>query len=189
MKKNLFTIAMASLLVVACKNETAVNEDREVTNDTEQTYEADKERLEALDREAMKEELLEEKIQGAPALPYKQARGYIVKKNHEVGSNAHMKIESKAEFDKVFIKASTIGWKGETTTIDWNKQYVIAVIEPKSEQFISIAPSYATKEGDEIYIRYAELEGEDLTREYSPSMILLVDKEYNGNLNIKKRNR
>lgn len=178
---------MASLLVVACKNENTVIEDRDVTNDTEQSYDSEKERQEELDREANKEELLEAKIQEAPALPYKQARGYIVKKTYEVKSDTSLKIESKAEFEKVFSKASTIGWKGETTNIDWNKQYVIAVLQPRTDQFISIAPSYATKDGDEIYIRYAELEGEDLTREYSPSMVLLVDKEYNGNLNVKRR--
>ena len=186
MKKIIIPIAMVSLFMIGCKSNTdTVEIDKDSTEYSEEKREDDQTNAE---KQKNEEELFEEQVQSAPALPYKQARGYIVKKNYEVPASQYIKLESKADFDKVFIKASTIGWKGETTNIDWNKQYVIAVLQPAVEQFVSIAPTYATKQGEEIYIRYAELEGEEMTREYHPSMLLLVDKEYNGNINIKKRN-
>ena len=64
-------------------------------------------------------------------LSYTVANNYFVKNN--VNDLANSKITTREEFDNLFGMAATMGSNGTPTSIDFENQYVIAVIEPDTD--------------------------------------------------------
>src|SRR5690606_11717534 len=62
------------------------------------------------------------------AIPYVLAQNYFVKNTIGEDRNGIYKIETQAAFDELFSPAASMGKDGKPTPIDFEKQYVIAII-------------------------------------------------------------
>lgn len=116
------------------------------------------------------------------AIPYVLAQNYFVKNTIGEDRNGIHKIETQAAFDELFSPAATMGKDGKPTPIDFDKQYVIAIISATSDLTPTIDSVAVEKQGEEITVTYKEVLGEKQSFSVRPVAILLVDKQYQGHL-------
>jgi len=128
---------------------------------------------------------VETEQQQAPAnnaIPYVVAQNYFVKNTVGEDRNGIHKIETQAAFDELFSPAASMGKDGKPTPIDFDKQYVIAIISSTSDLTPTIDSIAVEKQGEEIAVTYKEVLGEKQSFTVRPVAILLVDKQYQGKL-------
>ena len=116
------------------------------------------------------------------AIPYVLAQNYFVKNTIGEDRNGIHKIETQAAFDELFSPAATMGKDGQPTPIDFDKQYVIAIISATSDLTPTIDSIAVEKQGEEIAVTYKEVLGEKQSFSVRPVAILLVDNQFQGNL-------
>jgi len=75
-----------------------------------------------------------------------------------------------------------MGAEGKPTTVDFSKQYVIAIIKPVTNKAVDLSVQSLTKTGDDIILRYAQAEGEKQSFTTRPFLLLVVDNAYSGNV-------
>jgi hypothetical protein len=116
-------------------------------------------------------------------IPYTIAQNYYVK--NTVDTIANPKIETQKVFDTYFGMATTMGKNGKPTKIDFTKEYVIAIVLPKSDIMTSIKPISLQKEAT-IVLNYKIEQGSKQSYTSRPALLLVVDKKYNGRLITKQ---
>lgn len=113
-------------------------------------------------------------------VPYRELKGYFVKNTFK-GKLTNPKIANKRQFDRIFGMAATMGKGGQPTPVNFRKQYVIAVITPKTRQAITLMPRRLEKN---VYGRlrfYVDmLTGNTQTFTTSPCLLIAVDRQHNG---------
>lgn len=114
------------------------------------------------------------------SIPYETANNYFVKNSFKQGMLKNPKIESQAAFEQYFGAAPVMGDNGKPTAIDFNKQYVIAVIPPATSNSATLAATSLKQSGKTITLTYSYKEGAKQTFTSQPSLILVVDKKYAG---------
>jgi len=127
----------------------------------------------------------EEKILSETDVPFTIAERYFVNNTVE-NIDISLKITSKEDFDKYFGMAATMGNNGIPTPIDFSTQYVIAVIDKKSDNLVTILPESLISDNGTITFRYKTEEKEKQTFTSRALLILIVNKDYNGNIEFKK---
>lgn len=115
-------------------------------------------------------------------IPYILAKNYFVKNTVGEEKNGVHKLESQADFDSLFSAAATMGKDGMPTAIDFDKQYVIAIITASSDLTPTIDNIILEKQGKEIAVTYKEVLGEKQSYQIRPVAILIVDKQFQGPL-------
>ncbi|VTP97407.1 hypothetical protein [Sphingobacterium daejeonense] len=115
-------------------------------------------------------------------VPFTEARNYFV--NNTVGEdkNGTLKIETQEAFNELFSPATTMGEGGMPTEIDFNKQFVIAVISPTSDLNPSIDSLSLKKINSDLVLEFKETMGDKQSFSTRPAAILIVDKQFDGNL-------
>ena len=113
-------------------------------------------------------------------VPYTELKSYFFKNNAEIPTNP--KINTREQFDSLFGMATVMG--GKPTPVDFDKQFVIAVISPVTNQ--------ATELDDERLVYWKDLLGganlefhysidrDEDTLSYSmqPILLIAVDRRY-----------
>ncbi|QNL48268.1 hypothetical protein H8S90_15855 [Olivibacter sp. SDN3] len=113
-------------------------------------------------------------------VPYDIVKGYFVKNTVSEKNLENPKIEDEETFNQYFGAATTMGEEGKPTTIDFTKQFVIAVIEASTEHLTTIAPiSLANTGSDQLTLTYRVEKGEKQSYTQRPVLLLVVDKIYN----------
>lgn len=159
MKKNIFTVAIVAALFVSCNsgNQSA---------------------------EKSKEENNTETVTGAE-ITYKKAENYFVK--NDVTGTVPTKITSQEEFDNYFGMATTMGENGKPTAIDFSKEYVIVIDHIPTKNKTEIILSGIEKKGEDILVNYTINEGENAGFEMRPFLMLIVNKDTDGNVILNKQ--
>lgn len=116
---------------------------------------------------------------------------FIIAKNYCVNTTfnkqlSSSKITSQIEFERIFEKSATTDEYSEPTSIDFSKQYVIAIVGKSTKNNTVIYANNLKVEGDEMTLYYKIEEGEKQTYKMQPFIILVVDKKYQGNVGIKE---
>lgn len=119
----------------------------------------------------------------AEDVPYKEAYNYFVNNTFK-GPLESPKITSKEAFDAVFGMATTMGEGGTPTSIDFSKEYVIAVVGEESDIATTLTPVKLTKTGDQLMFSYKEVKGEKQSFSTRPALIVVVDKAHEGDVNL-----
>ena len=96
------------------------------------------------------------------------------------------KISSQEEFDKIFGMATTMGENGKPTSIDFTKQYVIAVVGQVTDKSTSITVNSLKQNGNVITLNYNQTEGEKQTSFRQPLLLLIVDNKYQADIKLQK---
>ena len=81
---------------------------------------------------------------GGNGLPYKEAEHYFLR-NDVNGRNVPTKMTTQTEFDRYFGMAAVMG--GQPTAIDFDRQFVIAIVLPETNHSTTIRPGTLTDEG------------------------------------------
>jgi hypothetical protein len=113
-------------------------------------------------------------------VPYTEAKNYFVKNTYAAGSLKNPKITSREDFEHIFGTATTMGSDGFPTSIDFSKQYVIAIIPNSSFKLTTLTVNSLVKDNREIKLYYNLIEGDLQTFESQPCLVLIVDKFHDG---------
>lgn len=109
-------------------------------------------------------------------LPYKEAEHYFLRNNVD-GRKVPAKITTRNDFDRNFGMAAVMG--GQPTPIDFDRQFVIAIVLPETNHTTAIHPGTLTDEGDALQLDYGvSVAPEENTWTSVPLSLLIVDKRY-----------
>lgn len=143
----------------------------------------DQQKKDNLDSNAHTEEnTTENQADAGQEVPYVLAQHYFVKNTVAEDKNGAFKIESQAAFDELFAAATSMGNNGMPTIIDFNKQFVIAIISPSSDLAPQIDQISLKKLADGLHLNYKETLGEKQSFTMRPVALLIVDKQFDGPL-------
>ena len=114
---------------------------------------------------------------------------FIVAKNYFANNTLtkldRPKIETADRFNAAFGMATTMGKDGRPTEIDFNKQYVIAIILPETDLATNIeAVSLQKVENGDIVLSYRVITGQKQSYKIRPNLAVVVDKANNGNVRL-----
>lgn len=112
-------------------------------------------------------------------VPYTVANGYVLRSC--VADISYPVISSEAEFRGLFCNADSAVCGGVHTAIDFRRNYVIAVVLPAVEVETAIAPVSLQRDADNVItLKYRVKQGERSVPETHPTLILIVDRKYVG---------
>lgn len=118
---------------------------------------------------------------------YEIAKNYFVKNTYKNEQIETLKITTQEKFDEVFGMAATMGKNGMPTKIDFSKQFVAAIVGQEMNKEVNFQVNSFVKKGDEIVLTYAVMEGKELSFSIQPSLILVLDKAWDGTLKFEKK--
>lgn len=125
----------------------------------------------------------QQKANQTAKVPYTEAKNYFVKNTYKTNAVTSKKITSQQEFDDIFGMATTMGKDGKPTSIDFSKNYVIALIGVETNKPTDFLIKNLVREKDDIILSYA-IKEESTENSYTilPTKILIVSKQYDGNI-------
>jgi len=114
-------------------------------------------------------------------VPYTEAKNYFV--NNTV-KEVPSKITTKENFEKYFGMAAFMGKNGEPTAIDFDKQFVIAVVAPETDKATTLtAKSLKSTDGQLVFSCLQEV-GEQQSFTIRPLLLIVVDKQYDAEVEV-----
>lgn len=121
-------------------------------------------------------------VESTTKVPYREAKHYFVKNSYTADHLIEIKIGTQEDFDKLFGMATTMGKDGKPTAINFEDQFVIAVIGEETSRNARITPSELEQVGEKIILSYVVSRGEPQSSTIRPLLLLIVDKKYDGEL-------
>jgi hypothetical protein len=116
-------------------------------------------------------------------LPFSVAENYFLK--NDVTEIANPKIERAEVFNSYFGMATTMNSK--PTPIDFDVQYVVAVMQPATDVMTAIKPvSLKRISPRQIELAYKIEKGEKLSYTMTPNLIVVVDRSNDGMIVLKE---
>ncbi len=115
-------------------------------------------------------------------IPYTEASNYYMKGN--VTRDSIVKISSKESFNQLFGMATTMGANAKPTSIDFNNEFLIGILHPATDSAVKWQMKYLRKSGSNIQLGYEKQNSVKNGLVSKPFLLLIVDKKYNGNIEI-----
>ncbi len=111
----------------------------------------------------------------ATPIPYTTLENYFVRNDVDCSKQQRLIIYNNQDFEKYFGMAAYMG--GLPTKINWNKQYVVALILPETKRATSIHP-VAVKATDNqcLVFSYEVKKGDKLSHTMVPFTAVAIDK-------------
>jgi len=125
-----------------------------------------------------KEQTSEKETSKESDVPFKIAENYFIK--NDVNDTVPSKIVSQEVFDTYFGLATTMGENGKPTPIDFSKEFVIVVDHNNTSKQTDISLVSLEKKEENILFNYAIIEGEDKGFVTRPFLMVIVDKNNDG---------
>lgn len=126
-----------------------------------------------------------EKVLTETDIPYTIAEGYFQKNNIKLLSTSP--IVTEEEFNSLFGMATTMGVNGRPTTIDFSKEYVIAVSKPETNYSTTLTPvSLKKDEKGNIVFTYKTIKGKKQSYSILPCLLIIIDQNQKGKLLLKE---
>jgi hypothetical protein len=111
----------------------------------------------------------------ATPIPYTTLENYFVRNDVDCSKQQRLIFDNKQDFEGFFGMAAYMG--GLPTEVNWNKQYVIAIILPETNRATTIEP-VAVKATDNncVVFSYDVKKGEKMSHKIVPFTAVAVDK-------------
>ena len=109
-------------------------------------------------------------------VPYDTVRNYFFRNDATVPASP--KISSQEQFDSLFGAAAFMGKDGQPTSIDFDRQFVIAVVLPETDIETTLEPLSLTRSGGELTFTYVKKEGGKVSYTMRPLLLVAVDKAH-----------
>ena len=119
-------------------------------------------------------------------VPYTTAQRYFVNNTYHDGDLVNPKITTHTEFEKFFGAAPVMGKNGQPTSIDFSKQYIVAVMGKLTDRNTSININSLKQKDNVILLNYKVTEGEKESATIRPVLIIIVDNKYQGEIKLVK---
>ena len=108
---------------------------------------------------------------------FEVARNYFFKNNSGILPD-NPQITTEEEFNKFFGMATTMGKDGKPTSIDFSKQFILAIVLPVTDIETEINPVKVEENGDSLLYSYEIKKGEKQSYSIQPVSIIILDKKY-----------
>lgn len=115
------------------------------------------------------------------AVPFTPARNYFVRNDYKDTALHLLKLESGEAFDRVFGMAATMGADGKPTFVNFDTHYVLACVSESSSKSVALEAASLTSGNGNILLICSRKEGPVQSFISRSSLILLVEKRYQGN--------
>ena len=112
----------------------------------------------------------------AENVPYEVAKNYFFKNNQTIPASP--KITTAAAFDQLFGMAAFMGKNGQPTAIDFDKQFVLAIVLPVTNIATEITPVKVETKGNQLFYSYDIKRGEQQSFSIQPVSIILLDRQF-----------
>lgn len=113
-------------------------------------------------------------------VPYKLASNYFSRNDLNSSLTLSKKIYSREEFTGYFGMAAVMGTK--PTIIDFSTQFVIAVVLPETDYSTILTVDNLILNDGVLTLTYSSSVGEKQPFYVRPTLLLIVDRVYNGEL-------
>ena len=105
---------------------------------------------------------------------YEVVKNYFFRNDASVPSSP--KITSQEQFDSLFGAAAFMGKDGRPTTVDFDRQFVIAVVLPETDTETTLEPLSLTRSGGELTFTYGKKENGKVSYTMRPLLLVAVDR-------------
>ena len=109
-------------------------------------------------------------------IPFEEVENYFFRNHAVVPENPI--IDTSGEFDALFGAAAFMGNGGQPTAVDFEKEFVIAVVNPVTDCSTELVPESLRKEDGELVFTYQETIGEQQSWTMQPVLLVKVDRKY-----------
>jgi hypothetical protein len=111
----------------------------------------------------------------ATPVPYTTLENYFVRNDVDCSKQQRLIIDNQRDFEGYFGMAATMG--GLPTEVNWNKQYVVALILPETNRATSITPINVKVANDDIMVfSYHVKKGDKMSHKMVPFTAVAIDK-------------
>lgn len=122
----------------------------------------------------------------SPEIPYTVAQRYFVKNNFD--GKFSNPITSQTEFNRIFGAAAVMGKNGKPTSIDFDKEFVVAVIGKSNSNAEEFQPLSVNKTGEELEVTYQRTAKGFQTYTSTPLLLLVLKNKYLGKVKLTEKN-
>jgi len=113
--------------------------------------------------------------QVATPIHYTSLENYFVRNDVNCSKQQRLIIDNKADFERFFGTAAYMG--GLPTNVNWNKQFVIAVVMPETNRATSIYPvAVKTTDNNILVFSYQVKKGDRISHKMVPFTAVAIDK-------------
>jgi len=124
--------------------------------------------------------------QKASDIPFEEVKNYFFRNDAEIPESPL--IDSAEQFESLFGAAAFMGKDGQPTPVDFNREFVIAVVYPVIDISTELAPESLRLEGGLLVFTYLETTGEQLTWTMRPVLLIKADRKYmNENVRLDRQ--
>ena len=109
---------------------------------------------------------------------FEVAGNYFFRQGQQIPKSP--KVTSADEFARLFGTAATMGPGGQPTEIDFDKQFVLAIVLPATDVETEVVPLNLVAKGNTLYYFFQVEMGEQQSFRMQPLSIIIVDKKYAG---------
>ena len=111
----------------------------------------------------------------ATPVPYTTLENYYVRNDVDCSKQQRLIIDNKRDFEAFFGTAATMG--GLPTQVNWNKQFVIALVQPETKRATSVTPvNVKVADNGVMVFSYQVKKGDKMSHTMVPFAAVAVDK-------------
>lgn len=112
---------------------------------------------------------------GAKDVPFTELKNYYVRNNMRYDKTQHLIIDNQQDFDGCFGPAAVMA--GLPTDINWEKQYVIAVLLPVTNRATMILPLEVKQSPGNVIFKYQVNRGGKTSYTLSPFTAVALNRD------------
>ena len=116
--------------------------------------------------------------QSQSELPYTRMRNYYVRNDAELP--IERKIDDRATFESLFGMATLMGTDGQPTPVDWDSEFVLAVVNPATNYQTELGPESLRQENGELVFTFIEAVGKKQSYWSLPVLMIKVERKYDA---------
>ena len=109
-------------------------------------------------------------------IPFEEVKNYFFRNGANIPDNPI--VDSSERFQELVGAAAFMGNHGLPAAIDFDKEFVIAVVNPVTNCFTELVPESLHKEDNVLIFTYDETVGEEQSWSMQPVLLVKVDKRY-----------
>ena len=109
-------------------------------------------------------------------VPFEVAKNYFFKNGQTIPTSP--KITAAEAFDQLFGMAAFMGKDGQPTAIDFDKQFVLAIVLPVTDVATEIIPQKVEAKGNQLLYSYEVKTGKQQSFSIQPVSIIMIDKQF-----------
>ena len=109
-------------------------------------------------------------------VPFEVAKNYFFKNGQTIPTSP--KITTAEAFDQLFGMAAFMGKDGQPTAIDFDKQFVLAIVLPVTDVATEIISQKVEAKGNQLLYSYEVKTGKQQSFSIQPVSIIILDKQF-----------